>query len=128
MPPRARKIVLAVACAAAVLGGADAALAGRWKGLTVSGKVAKDAEQYWQTPRLSPGSYQFVLSGSGDADLYVRIGSAPTLTAYDCRPARAEPNKTCFVQLAQDAVVHFMVRGFAPMTAFKVVGRAARPR
>ena len=35
-------------------------------------------------------------SGStGDADLYVRKGSAPTDTTYDCRPHKASSTERC---------------------------------
>jgi Zn-dependent metalloprotease len=38
----------------------------------------------------------FVLSGgTGDADLYVRVGAAPTLSAYNCRPFLNGNNETC---------------------------------
>ena len=33
--------------------------------------------------------------GRGDADLYVRRGSAPSLSAYDCRPYLPGNNETC---------------------------------
>lgn len=33
--------------------------------------------------------------GSGDADLYVKAGSAPTLSDYDCRPYRNGNDETC---------------------------------
>ena len=113
-----------VLCAGALLGSAGAEPVARWKGFTVSGTVARNAEQYWQTPRLAPGGYQFDLTGTGgDADLYVRIGAAPTLQTFDCRPAKPDSNERCFVHLAQPAVIHVMVRGYAPMSTFKVVGR-----
>jgi hypothetical protein len=38
----------------------------------------------------------FTLSGgSGDADLYVKQGSAPTLSSYDCRPYINGNNESC---------------------------------
>ncbi|MFP2908821.1 M4 family metallopeptidase [Pyxidicoccus sp. 3LFB2] len=38
----------------------------------------------------------FVLSGgTGDADMYVRVGSAPTTTSYNCRPYLNGNNETC---------------------------------
>jgi hypothetical protein len=41
-------------------------------------------------------SLSFVLSpGSGNADLYVRFGSAPTDSLYDCRPYRLGSSETC---------------------------------
>jgi hypothetical protein len=46
---------------------------------------------------VAPGasSVRFELRGpSGDADLYVRFGAAPTLTTYDARPWLADSNET----------------------------------
>lgn len=36
-----------------------------------------------------------ITGGSGDADLYVRQGSQPTTSAYDCRPYRNGNEETC---------------------------------
>jgi hypothetical protein len=33
--------------------------------------------------------------GTGDADLYVKFGSAPTATSYDCRPYLNGNNESC---------------------------------
>ncbi|BFM11039.1 M28 family metallopeptidase [Simiduia litorea] len=39
---------------------------------------------------------QFVMSGgSGDADMYVKFGSAPTDSVYDCRPYKNGNSETC---------------------------------
>ena len=35
------------------------------------------------------------MTGTKDPDLYVRFGSAPTTTAYDCRPALSGASETC---------------------------------
>jgi hypothetical protein len=54
---------------------------------TVSGSVAKGAQQAYAPLAVVPGTQLVVkMTGSGDPDLYVRFGSAPTLTAFDCRP------------------------------------------
>ncbi|MCY7295282.1 S8 family serine peptidase [Alteromonas sp. a30] len=36
-----------------------------------------------------------ISGGSGDADLYMRLGSQPTLSSWDCRPYVAGNNETC---------------------------------
>src|SRR5215471_15475441 len=36
-----------------------------------------------------------ISGGTGDADLYVRLGSAPTLSTYDCRPYITGNSETC---------------------------------
>lgn len=41
------------------------------------------------------GGFSVVMSGDGDADLYVRTGAQPTTTAYDCRPYGGDSNESC---------------------------------
>src|SRR5262249_51335795 len=55
-----------------------------WGGLNEQGSLAHNANQTYMTPTLAAGTYQFAMTGSGDADLYVKVGSAPSLTSYDC--------------------------------------------
>jgi vibriolysin len=47
---------------------------------------------------IPSGASNFVASisgGSGDADLYVKFGSQPTTTSYDCRPYKSGNNESC---------------------------------
>lgn len=39
--------------------------------------------------------FSVVMTGTGDADLYVRTGSQPTEAAYDCRPYGGDSNESC---------------------------------
>jgi len=39
--------------------------------------------------------FSVVMSGTGDADLYVRTGSQPTTAAYDCRPYGGDSSESC---------------------------------
>ena len=39
--------------------------------------------------------FSAVMTGTGDADLYVRKGSQPTDAAYDCRPYGGDSNESC---------------------------------
>jgi hypothetical protein len=53
------------------------------------------------------------LSGSGDADLYVRFGSRPTLTSYDCRPYKNNSVESCSLRVPASATaVYIDVRGY----------------
>jgi hypothetical protein len=71
-----------------------------------AGAVAADTVTVWTAEDLGPSSswhsryagitvppgyrrLRVTLSGSGDADLYVRAGAYPTTTVYDCRSATA---------------------------------------
>ena len=94
-----------------------------WEGIDMSGPVMRGEEVRVETPRLAPGPYVFEMTGSGDADLYVRVGEAPTTERYDCRPYRPDSNETCRVELPADAVVHVMVRGYSASSSFRLVGR-----
>lgn len=96
-----------------------------WNGINETGGVTKGTIKRYATPTLAAGTYQFALTGSGgDADLYVRIGNEPTATSFDCRPYKNGSNETCEVTLAQSAVIHAQVRGYANTTSnYKLVGK-----
>ncbi len=49
--------------------------------------------------------------GSGDVDLYVKKGSAPSLTSYNCRPYRDGNTETCKLRMGP-GVYHIMLRGY----------------
>jgi hypothetical protein len=93
-----------------------------WGGLTQQGTVTRNQETRFSTPKLAPGSYKFTMTGSSDADLYVRIGNEPTAELYDCRPFLSGSNETCTVSLNTAAPLHVMVRGWNPSSSFKLVG------
>ena len=64
----------------------------------VTGHVALNAWFNLPPIEVKPGSSflaQLSGSGSGDPDLYVRFGAAPTRTAFDCRPFLVGPNEQC---------------------------------
>jgi hypothetical protein len=94
-----------------------------WSGLSESGTVAKDEEQHYATPELPAGRYLFTLSGDNDADLYVRIGEAPTTALYDCRPYKTGSAEVCKVDLPSAAKIHVMVRGWAQSSTYQLVGQ-----
>lgn len=57
--------------------------------------------------------FRVSMTGTNDADLYVRFGAAPTTSAYDCRPYRADSNETCELTVPDGgAEAHVMVRGY----------------
>ncbi len=67
-------------------------------GIPVSGLVASTDQvlSYQFEVPAGASDLDFAISGgSGDADLYVRFGSAPTLSSYDCRPYLNGNNESC---------------------------------
>lgn len=69
----------------------------------VGGATASDAGTLtahgWSRPiaiQVQPGkSYVVLMTGTGDADLYVRFGAPPTATEYKCRPYREGSMEEC---------------------------------
>jgi hypothetical protein len=95
-----------------------------WAGLRGSGTLAKNAVQKFSTPTLDAGTYSFEMTGTSDADLYVRVGSEPTTATYDCRPYKSGSNETCEVRLPSPAKIFVNVRGYATTSStFDLVGR-----
>ncbi|MDQ0010127.1 pseudolysin/vibriolysin [Luteibacter jiangsuensis] len=50
--------------------------------------------------------------GTGDADLYVKFGSAPTTSSYNCRPYLNGNNETCTFAAPQAGTYYVKVRGY----------------
>ncbi|AOE48849.1 S8 family serine peptidase [Kangiella sediminilitoris] len=59
--------------------------------------------------------------GSGDADLYVKFGSQPTTSSYDCRPYKYGNNETCTLN-AQEGTYHIMIRGYSSYSGVSLEG------
>lgn len=71
---------------------------------------------------------KFVMSGgSGDADLYVRFGSAPTTAAYDCRPYAGGNAETCTITNVQTGRYHVMINGYSAFSGVSLVASFTPP-
>ncbi|CAH7064362.1 Neutral protease [Vibrio chagasii] len=53
-----------------------------------------------------------ISGGSGDADLYVKAGSKPSTSSYDCRPYRTGNNEQCSVSALPGVTYHVLLRGY----------------
>lgn len=62
-----------------------------------------------------------ISGGSGDADLYVRYGSQPTTSTYDCRPYKNGNSETCTLN-AQAGTYHIMLRGYRAYSGVTLSG------
>lgn len=63
-----------------------------------------------------------ISGGSGDADLYVKFGSEPTTSSYDCRPYLNGNEETCSFPSPQAGTWHVMVRGYTSFSGVSLVG------
>ncbi|QRN96199.1 M4 family metallopeptidase [Archangium violaceum] len=85
---------------------------------TVSGSVASGANVNYGAYSVVAGTkFKVVMTGSGDPDLYVRFGAAPTTTTYNCRPYASGASETCDLTVpAGQSSAYVMVRGYTAAT------------
>ncbi|MCO1336053.1 M20/M25/M40 family metallo-hydrolase [Microbulbifer sp. OS29] len=82
---------------------------------TFSGNVGRSAEAHYGPFSVTPGT-DFVadMTGTNDADLYVRFGAAPTWRYYDCRPYEGDTSENCSLTVPSDEnEAYIMVRGYS---------------
>lgn len=99
-------------------------------GVAETGLSGASGSQVFYTLEVPAGAsdLSFVLSGgSGDADLYVKYGSAPTTSSYDCRPYIGGNNETCNISNVQAGTYHVMVRGYSSYSGASLTGSYTEP-
>ncbi|PVV05804.1 MAG: hypothetical protein B6D77_17930 [gamma proteobacterium symbiont of Ctena orbiculata] len=65
---------------------------------------------------------KFIISGgSGDADLYVKFGSEPTLSSFDCRPYLQGNAETCRISHAREGRYFVMIHGYTAFSDLSLV-------
>ena len=85
--------------------------------------AAGSALRYTMTVPAGATGLRFVTSGgSGDADLYVRFGTAPTTSSYDCRSIGSTNAETCNITTAQAGTYHVLVQGYSAYSGLSLTG------
>ncbi|WDE09133.1 pre-peptidase C-terminal domain-containing protein [Thalassomonas viridans] len=80
-------------------------------------------QEFFLTVPAEATSVDFNMSGgSGDADLYVKFGSKPTTSDYDCRPYLGGNNEDCSFSSAQAGTYYVMVRAYSTYSGVSLVG------
>jgi len=87
---------------------------------------AAGSQQFWTLPIPADGpvsNLKFVTSGgTGDADLYVKYGSPPTTTSYDCKSEGSTNAETCNIATAQAGTYHVLVKGYSAFSGLSLTG------
>jgi PKD repeat protein len=66
---------------------------------------------------------KFVMSGgTGDADMYVKFGSAPTDSSYDCRPYASGNSETCNISTAQAGTYYVRLKAYSSFSGVSLTG------
>ncbi|WP_324051685.1 M4 family metallopeptidase [Aeromonas caviae] len=85
-------------------------------GVPVSNLTAAKGGKLNFTVEVPAGRSQLVVTSSGcsgDADLYVKFGSAPTASSYDCRPYKSGNAETCTLNAPKAGTWHVQLSGFS---------------
>ncbi|MET0255110.1 MAG: protease pro-enzyme activation domain-containing protein [Luteibacter sp.] len=85
-------------------------------GVAVSGLSAAKNGQLKYTVAVPAGAKNLkvaISGGSGDADLYLKFGSAPTTSSYDCRPYVTGNTESCSVTTPKTGTYYVLLNGYA---------------
>lgn len=91
--------------------------------VAVSGLGAASGTALGYTVTVPSGATQLrvaISGGSGDADLYLRQGSAPTDTTYTCRPYLSGNNETCTISNPAAGTWHVRIKAYSTFSGLTV--------
>ena len=69
----------------------------------------------------------YMAGGTGDADLYVKFGSAPTSSSYDCRPYKGGNAESCAIASAQTGTYFVKVIAYSAFSGVSLTGSFTEP-
>ena len=82
--------------------------------ITINNNVVKNEMKYYKISITADKILDVLLEQlSADADLYIKVGSKPTLDSADCKSEKSEQsNETCQLNISEDSDVFIGVYGF----------------
>ena len=93
----------------------------------ISGAASSSQTFTLQVPAGATGLKFVTKGGTGDADLYVKFGSAPTTTSFDCRSWGSSNAETCNIATAQGGTYYVVVRGYSAFSGLSLTGSFTPP-
>jgi len=94
-------------------------------GVAKTGLAGAAKEQLFFTlevPAMSSNLEFVTEGGSGDADLYVKFGSKPTLQDFDCKSTTSTSNENCVMSSVQTGTYHVMVEAWNEISNVSLTG------
>ncbi|MCB1601820.1 MAG: M4 family metallopeptidase [Lysobacterales bacterium] len=121
-----------VSCSGGGGGGGGASTGGPLSnGVAVTGinqPTAGQSVNYTLAVPAGATGLKFVMSGgTGDADMYVKFGSAPTDSSYDCRPYLSGNNETCNIATAQAGTYYVRLKAYSAFSGASLTGSYTAP-
>jgi hypothetical protein len=86
----------------------------------LSGAAASERIYRIDVPAGQTNLEIMIWGGTGDADLYVKYGTAPTITSYDYRPFLAGSDETVTVNAPAAGSWFIMIRGYSAYTSLSL--------
>ncbi|MDW6004660.1 M4 family metallopeptidase [Vibrio mangrovi] len=83
------------------------------KGQSVSVSGNRGSQTYYTFTGDGSTTTVQISGGSGDVDLYVKAGSRPTTSSYDCRPYKSGNNESCSISTRSNTTYHIMLNGYS---------------
>ena len=114
--------VVGVTCAGGGGGGTPTALT---NGVPVTGISATTGNSVNFTLVVPAGASNLTFTtsgGTGDADMYVKLGSAPTDTSYNCRPYKSGNAETCTFAAPSAGTYHVRLKAYSSFSGVSLVG------
>ncbi len=94
-------------------------------GVTKTGLTANSGQELsftMEVPANATGLSFDMTGGTGDADLYVKFGSAPTSSNYDCRPYKGGNSESCPISTAQAGTYHVKLVAYSNFDGVSLTG------
>ncbi|WP_444997488.1 M14 family zinc carboxypeptidase [Aliikangiella sp. IMCC44359] len=94
-------------------------------GVPKTGLSGSSKEQLFFTMNVPAGATNLRFNtngGTGDADLYVKFGSQPTLESFDCKSTTSTSTETCELP-TQVGTFHIMVEAWNAISGVSLVGQ-----
>ncbi len=95
------------------------------KGVSVSGLAATTGNSLNYTMVVPAGATNLSFrqtGGTGDSDMYVKFGSAPTDTVYDCRPFASGNTETCSFAAPSAGTYFVRLKAYSSFSGVSLVG------
>ncbi|NVE00985.1 M20/M25/M40 family metallo-hydrolase [Massilia sp. BJB1822] len=80
---------------------------------TFSGKLTQGQSAKFGPFKAGAGTFKASTTGTGDADLFVRKGTPPTTSTYDCKSDGGTAAESCSISVAANGDVHVLVYGYS---------------
>ncbi|WP_434379828.1 M4 family metallopeptidase [Melittangium boletus] len=114
---------LAAVTASYVALGVGVPLTGQLLQTNLSAAKGASLSYYLDVPASKASTFT-ITGGTGDADLYVKAGSAPTTSVYDCRSQKSGNDDSCSITAKTAATrIHVLLYAYSAFSGVTLVGK-----